>query len=334
MPSQEVVSAALTLYLLESGSNIAVGRTLYFDCIETTEEPHHCKVTGYKARARGKPIFAILADRSEAVRSMKWLQTAFRDFPGTDDETKSHLFLCKGGLGRGMIVVEEYTFRADFKRLISSIPELAHLSMTPNMIRPSVLLRAALEGDGRTKISLALGQQGVPVHEGYVDRYPLRYLRDSEIRHFQHSVETVVIQAVEEAHALLGVDVDGMGRRIESVLKTGLGTLCANRNGRPGNNGSPCTSVDCWNDCPQLLVIAKKEEVAILQVWQHSLRSVEGDWIQNQPERWEAVWLPWLCFIDAVEVKMRQSFGNVWKAASAISERMISNPAFEPMRLF
>lgn len=332
MPSQEAVAATLTLYLLNSGSNISVGRTLYFDCIEPTEEPLHCKVTGYKARAAGKPIFAVLEDRSKAVLAMKWLQSSFRNFPNLDSEAKNQLFVCKGS--RGICMMNEYTYRDEFKRLILSIPELAHLSMTPNMLRPSILLRAALESDGRTNLSLAIGQHGVKVHEGYVNKYPLRYLRDSEIRHFQHSLETVVVQAIEEAHMLLGVDPDDMSRRVETVMKTGLGTLCANRNGRPGNHGSPCTSIDCWNDCPQLIVIAKKEEVAILQVWQHSLRLVEGEWIQNQPERWEAVWLPWLCFIDAVEVKLRQAFTSVWKAATVISTKMISSPTFEPMRLF
>jgi hypothetical protein len=82
------------------------------------------------------------------------------------------------------------------------------------------------------------------------------------------------------------------------------------------------------------IVIAKKAEIAILQVWQHSLRLVEGDWIRDQPERWERVWLPWLCFVDAVEVKMRQSFGSVWRDAEKISQRIISAPDFCPMRLF
>jgi hypothetical protein len=159
-------------------------------------------------------------------------------------------------------------------------------------------------------------------------------LRDTEVRHFQHSLETVVIDKIQEAHAFLGVDADGMSRRVEAVMKTGLGTLCGDRNGRPGSYGSPCKSLDCWNDCPQLIVIARKEEIAILQIWQHSLRLVEGEWIQHQPERWETVWLPWLCFVDAVEVKMRQSFGAVWRAASAIAEEMINHPNFQPLRLF
>ncbi|RVA56684.1 hypothetical protein EN933_05680, partial [Mesorhizobium sp. M7A.F.Ca.US.001.01.1.1] len=309
-PSPQVVSSVLTLYLLGSGSNVSVGRKLYFECIETTDEPHHSKITGHKSRAKGKPIFVLLEDRSDAIQAMKWLQEAVGRIPGLDSETKKQLFICKGR-GETFKLIEEFTFRSHFKRLIASIPELAKLPLTPNMLRPTILLKAALESDGRTRLSMAIGQHGRDVHEGYINKYPIRFLRDTEIRHFMHFLETVVISGVEEAHKFLGVDADSMGRRVEAVMKTGLGTLCRNRNGRPGSEGSACKSMDCWNDCPQLILIAKKEEIAILQVWQHSLRLVEGAWIRDQPERWEGVWLPWLCFVDAVEVKMRQSFASV-----------------------
>jgi hypothetical protein len=331
LPSQEVVASVLTLYLLESGSNVSVGRTLDFECIETTDEPHHSKVTGYKARAKGKPIFVVLENKSAAIQAMKWFQEAIRRVPNLDRKTKNQLFVSKGR-GETFKLIEEFTFRHSFKRLITSIPELAHLPLTPNMLRPSILLKAALESDGRTRLSMAIGQHGRNVHEGYVNKYPTRFLRDTEIRHFGHSLETVVINSIEDVHEFLGVDAESMGRRVEAVMKTGLGTFCRNRNGRPGNEGSPCKSIDCWNDCPQLIVIAKKDEIAILQVWQHSLRLVEGDWIRDQPERWEAVWLPWLCFVDAVEVKMRQSFPSVWREAGKISQQIISARQFQRMR--
>ncbi|MBY3177561.1 hypothetical protein HFO27_23455 [Rhizobium leguminosarum] len=333
MPSKEVVSAVLTLYLLESGSNVSVGRTLYLDCIEPSDTPGHIKVTGYKARAAGKPIFAVFPETSEAAIAMKWLHDAVALLTNVEQGDRNFLFVTKAR-GEKVKLIEEYGYRADFKRLVKVIPEFAGLSMNPNMTRPTILLRAALEEDGVTTLSQAIGQHGQRVHEGYVNKYPLRYLRDTEVRYFQRSLETVVIQKIKEAHDFLGVDLDGMSGRVEAVMRTGLGTLCGDRNGRPGSDGSPCTSVDCWNNCPQLIVIAKKEEVAILQIWQHSLRLVEGDWIQHQPERWEAVWLPWLCFVDAVEVKMRQSFGAVWRAASVISKNLINQPNFQPVRLF
>ncbi|MDR9811273.1 hypothetical protein [Rhizobium hidalgonense] len=333
LPTQEAVAAGITLYLLESGSNVSVGRTLNRDCIEPSEEPNHSKVTGYKARAGGKPIFVTLPDRCDAIKGMTWLKEAFAGNSKIVDEDRDQLFLCRGN-GETLKLIEEWTFRAEFKRLTQSVPELADLPLTPNMLRPSILLKAALESDAKTGLSRAMGQHGAQVHEGYINKYPIMYLRDTDIRLFQHSMETVVIQKLEDVHAFLGVDEEKMAGRVEAVMRTGLGTMCADRYGKPGNEGKLCQSLDCVKGCPQLILIAIPKEIAILQLWQHSLRLVEGDWVRDQPERWEKVWLPWLCFCDAVEVKMRQSFSDVWSDATEISSKMLANPNFTPMRLF
>ncbi|MGR9457144.1 hypothetical protein ACU8V1_14370 [Rhizobium leguminosarum] len=330
-PAQQAISAVLTLYLLESGSNVSVGRTLFHDCVEETEEPHHSKVTGFKARARGKPIYAVMEDRCDALRAIRWLQEAVGKIPNLDAETKRYLFVARS-YGQAFKLIEDFSFRANFNDLIASIPELANLRLSARMLRPSILLKAALESDRRVGLSQAIGQHGGVVHEGYINRYPTRFLRDAEVRHFQHSLETLVIRNIKDVHSFLGVDETSLGERIEDLMKTGLGTFCRDRTGRPGNKGSVCTSMDCWNDCPQLIVIAEKNEIAILQVWQHSLRLVEGEWVRDQPERWEMVWLPWLCFIDAVERKMRQSYGPVWRDAELISRAIINDREFLPRR--
>ncbi|MEF0938894.1 hypothetical protein [Rhizobium sp. BR 362] len=333
LPMQEAVAATITLYMLESGSNVSVGRTLYCDSIEPSEEPNHSKVTGYKARAGGKPIFVTLPDRCDAIKGMNWLREAFAGNSRIAVEDRNQLFLCKGN-NETLKLIEEWTFRAEFKRLTQSVPELAGLPLTPNMLRPSILLKAALESDSKTGLSQAMGQHGAQVHEGYINKYPIRYLRDTDIRLFQYSMETVVIQKIEDVHSFLGVDEEKMAGRVEAVMRTGLGTMCADRYGKPGNEGKLCQSLDCVKGCPQLILIAIPKEIAILQLWQHSLRLVEGDWVRDQPERWEKVWLPWLCFCDAVEVKMRQSFSDVWSDATEISSKMLANPNFVPMRLF
>ncbi|MGO7632665.1 hypothetical protein [Rhizobium leguminosarum] len=335
-PSSEAISASITLYLLASGSNVGVGRALAFECIQACEEPHHSKITGYKPRAKGKPIFLNLEDRSPAVRALRWIKEATKDlreankFKGDDQ-----LFVTKGG-AENFKVIEEWSYRSAFKQMCGKIQELADLSLTPNTLRPSVLLKACLESDGRTRLSQAMGQHGANVHQGYVNKHPYRFMHDVSIMHFMTQMETVVISRVEDVHQFLGVTAEGFERRIEMVMKTGLGTMCADRHGRPGKEGSICNSLDCWDNCPQLIVIARKEDIAILQVWQHSLRHVEGDWVRDQPERWARVWLPWLTFVNVVEEKMRGSaqFAGVWRDAAVLSAKIMVNPKFEPMRLF
>ncbi|TBC84265.1 hypothetical protein [Rhizobium ruizarguesonis] len=333
LPTQEAISATLVLYLLESGSNVSVGRTLYRDCIEESEEPNHSKVTGYKARACGKPIFVTLPDRCEAIKAMLWLREASLCTSKIIEGDENQLFIARGK-NDTLKLIEEFTFRYQFTKLIGSITEFDSLTLTPNMIRPSILLKAALESDSRTGLSRAMGQHGKQVHEGYVNKYPIRYLRDTDIRLFQYSMETVVIQNIDDIHDFLNIDQQGMAERVEAVMRTGLGTMCGNRYGKPGNEGKLCQSLDCVKGCPQLILIAIPKEIAILQIWQHSLRLVEGDWVRDQPDRWEKVWLPWLCFCDAVETKMLQSFSDVWSDASDISTKLIESPEFMPMRLF
>lgn len=333
-PSTACVSAALTLYMLASGSNVSVGRELYHDCVEHSEEPHHSKITGYKSRAGGKPIFVTLEDRSHAVTAMKWLQKATALFRGgLASDVQPFLFINHSMRG-GLKLLPEQTHRREFQALVASIPELEGLNLSPNMLRPSILLKAALEGNGSTRMSVAMGQHGTGVNQGYVNKAPYRFLHDLKIRHFTNHMETLVIQRVEQVQALLGVSPEKFEERMDRVAKTGLGTLCADRNGRPGSDGQLCKSITCWNDCPQLIVIARASDMAILQVWQHSLRAVEGDWIRDRPERWAEVWLPWLEFVNVIEEKMRQSFANVWRDATKIAEKIMAAPGFAFMRPF
>lgn len=332
-PTSQGISAVLTLYLLASGSNISVGRTLDAECVEPSEEAGYSKITGYKARAKGKPIFATLLTRSPAMRAITWVQKAtegVRQFLGVEDADR--LFVSKISVRDGFQLLTESTFRDEFKKIVSEVPELADLPLTPNMLRPSILLKAALESDGRTALSIAIGQHGRTVNGRYTNKLPVRLLHDTDVRQFMHAMETVVIHKIEEVHEFLGISPEGFERRVDVAMKTGLGTYCADRHGRPGNDGGQCESIDCWNDCPQLIVIARPGDVALLQIWQTSLREVEGEWVRDQPERWGEVWLPWLCFVDAVEIKMRNAFPSVWKEAQALASQIMCSPNFKMMR--
>ena len=65
------------------------------------------------------------------------------------------------------------------------------------------------------------------------------------------------------------------------------------------------------------MIVAEVDAIATLQLWQSSLREVRADWERDRPERWDAVWLPWLCLVDVVEEKMaRGPMIKIWKAAA------------------
>src|SRR5690606_1584074 len=93
----------------------------------------------------------------------------------------------------------------------------------------------------------------------------------------------------------------------------------------------PCPTADCWDSCPQMLFVAEPDSVAAVQVWQKSLRASRGDWERDHPERWEAVWLPWLCFTDVVEEKMtRGPLIVAWNAGTTLRQQLETKPGFAP----
>jgi hypothetical protein len=333
-PSNEAVGAALILYLAGSGNNIAVGRTLFLDAAEPSEISGCIHISGEKARAGGKPIHAHLETRSHAAQAMQWLVGALVGLRAEVKLDDSRL-LFVGNFPTGPKPLEEYWLRDFFKRIVAGIPELANLGLTPSMLRPTVLLIAALEGDANAHIAAALGQHGLNVGKGYVDHPPTRFMHDEDIRKFFDNWETLTVHLEEDAQALLGVSKEELEMRVAALMETGLGTLCRDRNGRPGNDGAVCTQLDCWNNCPQLIVIARKQDLALMIIWRASLIKAEDDWIRDRPERWFTVWNPWLLFIQVVEEKIvLTSMGRLWREAQQVADKIMNHKNFRPWRPF
>ncbi|NKL92807.1 hypothetical protein [Rhizobium leguminosarum] len=334
VPPAEAVAASVISYLCEAGTNVAVARTLYTVAIEPSEITGCVRITGEKARAGGKPIHAHLDGKGAAVTSMKWLMEAsarLRNLLGPDDGQ----LLFVANVQSRTKPIEEYFIRSTFKKMVEDIPELAGLGLTPALIRPTVLLIASLEGGASAHISALLGQHGLNVNQGYSDQPPTRFMRDMDILGSLEGMETLVILNEKDAQAFVGVSAEQMEERAEKVMETGLGTFCRDRYARPGNDGKICTQFDCWNNCPSLLVIARKREFAFMIIWRKSLLEVEGDWIRDRPERWFTQWDQWLALIETVEKKVKfTSMGKIWREAEVAASAVISHKNFRPWRPF
>lgn len=265
---------------------------------------------------------------------MKWLVDSLADLRATLDVDESRL-LFVGNFRTRSKPLEEYWIRGLFKRIVAGIPELADLGLTPSMLRPTVLLIAALEGDANAHVAAALGQHGLNVSQGYTNHPPTRYMRDVEIREFLDNWETLTVYAEEDAQALLGYSKEEVDEKVATLAETGLGTFCRDRNGRPGNEGSACTQLDCWNNCPQLIVIARKQDLAFMIIWRASLIEAEAEWVRDRPERWHSVWLPWLIFIEVVEKKITfTAMARIWREAQALADQVMAHPNFKHRRPF
>jgi hypothetical protein len=333
-PSKDACGAALTLYLVESGANVSVGRTLEVDCIEPANQPGFKLITGHKARAKGKPIYAELPSDSPAIRAIEWYaQHSARYRAKVDRAEARNLFLIQKG--ESFKVAPPHWYTSWFKQFASELPTLHSAYVIPSMIRPSVLLKAALENDGRLQMGRAIGQHGQAVTRGYQEKLPIRLLRDQHIRRFQRQFETRVLRDVVLVARDLGISPEEFERRIQELQATGLGTLCADPYSRPGSEGQRCQTIDCWRDCPQMLVVAKVEAIALLQIWKKSLEEARGDWERDHPERWGEVWLPWLCLTEVVQKRMsRGPLLLIWRQAQTRATELVAQPNFVPPRPF
>ncbi len=332
MPHPHAVYALILLYLCGSGANMAVGRTLFVDAMEPSQIAGATHITGEKARASGKPIHAHLDTRSHAVMGMNWLLQASASVRlELDPDDRKLLFVVnQRSVGQP---VEEYNVRAFLKRVADNIPEIAELGITPAMLRPTVLLIAALEGDADAHRAAALGQHGLNVGRGYIAHPPTRYMHDEGIRDFVDSFEVASFHPEQDVTEWLGFTKADMDVKIDNLMETGLGTFCRDLHGRPGNDGGKCRTFDCWNSCPQLVVIARRRELAFLIIWRASLIEAEPLWIVERKERWYALWFPWLEFIQTVERKiLLTAMGRIWREATVIAEKIMAQPDYIPIR--
>jgi hypothetical protein len=201
------------------------------------------------------------------------------------------------------------------------------------MIRPSVLLKAALENDGRLAAGMAIAQHSPQVTQGYQVKWPVRLIYDNKIKQFQESLEILVSRNIRSASRRIGISTHEFEQRVDRLTSTGLGVFCADPYGKPVNGGALCQELDCWNDCPQMILVSETMSVASLQIWQRSLLEAQPEWERDRPERWEAVWLPWLCLTQVVEEKMaRGRLLKVWNEAERRAQWIRGQPGFTPPR--
>jgi len=323
IPHRSAVAASICLYLLESGANVAVGRTLNTEAIEISEEPGFVKVTGEKARAHGKPIIVDLPESSEAIQAMRWLREELRlARAAAPEEVKGLLFVRR--CGDAIVEVTGRWLWAWFKEFLKETEDLSDLPLSVNMTRPSVMLLHALRNDGNQRNGVAYAQHGENVAGIYQVREGTKYLFERKWREFNQHIETLAIYRGKAAKALLGIDEATNEIRVAELKRTGLGGYCLI---------GGCESMRC-HSCPKFAIIAYPEDIADLQIWNESLREVEGEWIRDRVERWEAEWLEWHCFTEVLAEKMREGTGfrRIWREATKIAELRKAQPDFAPPR--
>jgi hypothetical protein len=122
--------------------------------------------------------------------------------------------------------------------MISSIPELKNLKIVPRMLRPSILLQAAPENDGRIQLGLAIGQHGRSAGQPYQDKWPTRLLYDRHAEKYQKALETLIVANLDEAATRLGITkeelIEGLDLSKIRAWASFAGTFSVDRTMRGG----------------------------------------------------------------------------------------------------
>lgn len=321
IPHRDASAAALTMYLGESGCNLAVALTLYRDCIEPVDIYGYKKITGWKARAKGKPIVINLTEDSQALNALAWL-AANNELArsAAPNDVKNHLFLAR--IQGTVSEINDAWFLNRFKRIVRSVKPLRYLALRPSMMRPSVLLCHALDGDGDLRVGLAYGQHEPAQTNVYQVRLPTKYIYDKLYAQFQKRIEAIILRMAGELRR-------GAKPSINSKAKSiGIGGVCAI---------GGCKELRCWNNCSNLAVLPEVGALADWQIWNRSLKEVRAEWETSRIERWEAMWLPFLCFTDVLGEKMKKqsnSLRRMWNEATALADRIMATEGFVMPRPF
>jgi len=317
-PSADAQACVLTMFLIASGTNLAVAHTLPVECESRSEAPGHVRITGIKDRAKGKPIFADLRSHSDTVEAIRWVVKYAKPLRElAEAETSTRLFVRVYGdrvkdLGASW-------FNTWFAQFTRSIDDLKDCRIVPSMIRPSVLVKATLERRGGAQVSQAIGQHGLNEAQGYQGKLPVVLERTDDIRGFQSHYETVNLRLASNGQPLLCIGSERLAQRVEQLIPTGLAALCEQSDGGSDPNS-------------EHLVLELNSDVAYtLQAWKAGLLKAQPEWERERLETWTRDWLPFLSLISIVEDQcVTGSLLGLWdEAADRLNDNLSISENFK-----
>jgi len=308
LPTRIAVSAALTLYLCESGVNNAVALVLAPDCIDDSEVPAHKKVVSRKDRAKGKTIYDDLPSKVNnkkivsAISALEYIRDSVQRI--TKSQKKQDQYISIYPAKGKVCQLTEYNFRADFKTIAGRSEYLRKFHLVPSMIRPTVLLDIQLKNPSNLGIAQMMAQHNSgTTTTGYTNKLPHRVIQEAHILGYQNSLEVLMTQNVEDPHEKIGVNKDGWTKRLEHAQRTGLGVFCANREIDNGNGTvTKCTAIESCANCKhdRMLISADPRSIAEMIIWKEALDNHELEWVSERYDRWSSIWVPWQALFSVV----------------------------------
>lgn len=331
VPTRKAISSALTLYLCESGANVAVALTLPNDCVRKSGVAQHKKIVGKKDRSFGKPIYddlSVKSDNVECVSAVNALEYICSAQPETVDDTLQ--YYQKGAVQP----LTEFAFRDEFKAICNHSDYLTQFKLVPSMLRPTVLLNVQLKDPANLGVAQLIAQhESGSTTEGYTNKLPHRIQMEKDMLEFQQTIEVVMIYDDEDAHKKLNMTQKKWNEKKQKFEKTGWGVFCKDReivteSGEKVKCGEVENCVKCKHD--RMLVSADPISISDMIIWKTALEKNETEFTAKNMNRWTDVWVPWQAFFTVVlEEKMtRGKLSHIKKQATEIANQKMSDSDF------
>ncbi|NOG71965.1 hypothetical protein [Roseicella sp. DB1501] len=192
-------------------------------------------------------------------------------------------------------------------------PEISGLPITRRMIRKTCIdIEAARhDGDHGPAQLRASHARGSTTMSHYLRTPWFQRALTQNIRRFQQILEAAFLADLPEVAKSLGISEEELLASKDLANETGLGFVCLRPFAgiQPGTNpGVRCHRVDrCHLGCPARRFVPNASSVLALLLANRSLRAVEAAWIAANPERWEAVWMPFMAETEAYIERLKES---------------------------
>ncbi|GAA0824152.1 hypothetical protein GCM10009111_34680 [Colwellia asteriadis] len=331
VPTRKAISSALTLYLCESGANVAVALTLPKDCVRKSGVAQHKKVVGKKDRSFGKLIYddlTVKSNNEECVSAINALDYICSVQPKINDDTLQ--YYQKGAFQP----LTEFAFRDEFKAICNQSDYLKQFRLVPSMLRPTVLLNVQLKDPANLGVAQLIAQhESGSTTEGYTNKLPHRIQMEKDMLEFQQTIEVVMVYDDEKVHEKLDIDQKEWTDKKQKVEKTGWGVFCKSREIiTEAGEKVKCSEVEncvrCKHD--RMLVSADPISIADMIIWKTSLEKHEIDFTAKNMNKWTDIWVPWQAFFTVVlEEKMtRGKLSLIKKQATEVASQRMNDSNF------
>ncbi len=209
-----------------------------------------------------------------------------------------------------------------FIRRHADDPIIGGLPITREMIRISCLqARSGSDADSGLVMPFLAQHASPRTTHSYGSTAWMEAVLAEQIRGFQNLLEAAAGAEIADIAQILGIDPKVALARRELALQTGLGFFCADllAGERPGTvKGEACDKLE---DCPRCRLrrfVPNPEALRALWLFGEALRGARTEWEATKPDRWRAIWLPWLAIVTATEnVLVAGRFKIRWERAAA-----------------